>query len=78
MAMIAISHVALSLYHWIVVALRLLADRNFVCRKFWRIKVINILHRVILLKFVEILLVVCKTAVGGNTEAIRPASPLAD
>ena len=43
MAMIAISHVALSLYHWIVVALRLLADRNFLCRKFWRIKVINIL-----------------------------------
>jgi hypothetical protein len=29
MAMIAISHVALSLYHWIVVVLRLLADKNF-------------------------------------------------
>ena len=47
MVMIAISHVALSLYHWIVVALRLLADRNFLCRKFWRIKVINILYQVI-------------------------------
>lgn len=46
MAMIAISHVALSLYHCTVVALRLLAVR-ISCRKFWRIKVINILYRVI-------------------------------